>query len=94
MTEGTTDNTPRIVKMSMCVPPEKLDNNTMLLATFNLFMWPIHVENLRLVRRKGEMRIWYPSKDMRILSNAQPIVIEAAMETARQAMDDIAEMDW
>lgn len=87
-----TEQTPKIINMTMCMPPAQLKNDVQLLATFGAIMWPIRADNLRLVRHKGELKIWTQTPDLRILSTAKPVIIEAAMETVRKAMDEIEQL--
>lgn len=79
----------RIFGMAVCTPPQKLGGDVELLATFSVFVWPIRATNLRLIRQKGEVKLWLPTRDVRFLSDARPMIIEAAMKTARDAYSDL-----
>ncbi|SFB82498.1 hypothetical protein [Tropicimonas isoalkanivorans] len=89
----TRDPNPRIYNVAMCLPPAKLKGDAVLLATFSVGMWPVHVDDLQLVRYKGEVRLWWNHKGMRILSDAKPIIIEAAKEKVREALADLEDLD-
>ncbi|WOI55138.1 hypothetical protein [Palleronia sp. LCG004] len=90
MTE--TNNPPKILEMSMCVPPRRLTGDAELLATFGVLMWPMRIDGLQLVRNKGELRLWSPTKEFRFLSDAKALVIEAAMNAVRDGLDDMEEL--
>jgi hypothetical protein len=82
----------KIINMAICTPPHKLSGEAKLLATFGVIVWPMVANNLRLVQHKGEIKIWMPTQDVRFLSEAKPLIIKAAMETARNAIDDMGEL--
>ena len=84
---------PVIRNMAMCTPPKKMKGDNELLATFDVIMWPVMAKNLRLVRHKGEIRIWTTTPDMGFISSAKPIIIEAAMEQVRSALDSMDMLD-
>lgn len=84
--------TVRIKDMIVCMPPKRLRPDTELLATFTLLMWPLYCQNLRLVRQGGEIKLWTMTPEMRFLSKAQPIIIEAAKECVREALGQIEDV--
>ena len=81
---------PRIACLSVCVPPMKLDaSSAQLLATFTVIAYPVRVQNVRLVKHQGEIKVWCPSRDFSFISAAKPIIIEAAMKAVRKGMEDL-----
>ncbi|SDY18371.1 hypothetical protein [Citreimonas salinaria] len=82
---------PRIANLSINVPPMKMEaSNAQLLATFTVLAYPIRVQNVRLVKHQGEIKVWCPSRDFSFISAAKPVIIEAAMNAVREGL---AEMD-
>ena len=88
----TNELNPRIINMAVCTPPRKLKGDVEVLATFEVLMWPVHVAGMQLVRRNGDVKLWGPTPELRFLSKARPVIIEAAMRTAREAIDGMAEI--
>lgn len=84
---------PKITDVAMSIPPKKLRSDTELLATFTLLMWPLCAKNLRLVRQGGEIKLWTMTPELRFLGSAKPIIIEAAMEQVRSALDSMDILD-
>lgn len=80
---------PSIRNMAICTPPKKMKNDAELLATFDVTMWPVRAKNLRLVRHQGTLRIWTTTRDLNFISSAKVIIIEAAMEKVRDALDHL-----
>lgn len=88
----TNQRPPKILNMAMCMPPQKLKGGVELLATFGVLMYPVCLKNLRLVREDGELKIWTSTPDMRFIAEARPVIIAAAQEVARQAIEDMEEL--
>ena len=82
---STRETSIRVTDMAVCTPPKKLRDDLQLLATFDVLIWPIRANKVRLVRHQGEVKVWASSPDLRFLSAAKPLIIEEAMRTAREA---------
>ena len=44
------------------------------------------------MREDGELKIWTSTPDMRFIAEARPVIIAAAQEVARQAIEDMEEL--
>ncbi|WP_297775636.1 hypothetical protein [uncultured Roseovarius sp.] len=82
----------KIIDMVICTPPQKLNAEAKLLATFGVIVWPIVASNLKLVKHNGEIKLWTSTASMRFLSDSKSRIIEAAIMTARQALDDMEDL--
>jgi hypothetical protein len=88
----TTDQ-PKINNMAVCMPPRKGKDGAEILATFDVLMFPVHAKNMMLVRRGGQLKLWTSNTDLRFISTAREMIIAAAMETAREAIDSMGALD-
>lgn len=84
---------PKVIKMAVCTPPRKGKDGVEILATFDVLMWPVHAKDMMLVRRNGQIKLWTSNRDLRFIANARDMIIEAAMETAREAIDGMATLE-
>jgi len=82
----TTDQ-PKINNMAVCMPPRKGKDGAEILATFDVLMFPVHAKNMMLVRRGGQLKLWTSN------TTAREMIIAAAMETAREAIDSMGALD-
>lgn len=88
----TDTNLPKINHMNVCTPPRKGKDGAEVLATFDVMLFPVHAKNMMLVRRGGQLKLWTSNTDLRFIASAREMIIDAAMETAREAIDRMGEI--
>lgn len=77
---------PRIVDVSLPVPPETTGSGFMILARFTLLIRPLRVRGCALVRAPdGKHLIWTPDEQVKITAVGQAQLVEIAFQAMRDA---------
>lgn len=82
----------KIKELRIDMPPKQCSADVVQLATFSVIAPPCVFEGVRLVRFNGELQVRSPCPQARFVANARPLVLEAAKEAVRSAINELKEL--